>query len=545
MGGGHAEAQVANSTPAAIRWNREFREPLENKRLRWSAYSVCRRTLGCALLISAMSWGLAPQLPDRKTEPSMVPKACAPGSQSRELIQEIEANLPADVNERSEILARVAKLLWPCDRSGARQRWEGAFELSSTGTSPEFPKSPESLTQVEYSAYHVFTTSSPGKTQARIIKDLVNFGQFGLAISLMRSLPKQQSQPASSAVAEGIPFLARTDQDLPNALVLIPMHFARQSPGKSVRLWNEILTKFDRFPYAAASDYIRALPKGEFQTELALDATLQHFSRQNMAVDDVAASGYQIEQFMTFLSTLDREAMKKGALLVERKLDRLRDQSAGWREFSQRYAKRLCDMGVDDPDCEATASPAATKPRSASTAAIPEKVRKILEVGRTRNAALVAAKTDLAKAENLVLSLDDVTDRADLYASLGESLMKDDRKNARRFIEKAVALLTENTDDKAKMLITTIRVAKAARLVDDKTLADALRTGLHMLSDDTFVPSESVEHASCEASAIQLLGMWARIDPENALDRIHAIADRNIRARALTEMAEQVQSKGL
>src|SRR5260221_478649 len=68
--------------------------------------------------------------------------------------------------------------------------------------------------------------------------------------------------------------------------------------------------------------------------------------------------------------------------------------------------------------------------------------------------------------------------------------------------------------------------------------SEILQLGLVVMGKDSLIPEADFEELAYIHNGVSLLGLWAQVDPENALSRIKGIPDQKIRVLALLAVAE-------
>jgi hypothetical protein len=462
------------------------------------------------------------------------------------LLKDVDNELGASYGSfRADGEARLAALYYPMNQAEAFRLWEDAFfavnGLKNTTVGVGTSKPLDSSSTVKLAAYIKGREATPASVKARIIRDLLRVGRREKAIEFLLLITRQDT-PAPADGVTTQPVLVQRDLELPTVLMAIPVAVWKTQPQESYEYFRQIVAKFDIFPYMAADGYISVKPAAPGHVHLVAKVLLLHFDGQDLDPRNMAATRIALEQFTRILSDFDEADAKEGAHLVVSKLRQLKEK--GWAPNTHTIQQAVCGYlteGSAEKNELCAAQQAASNPAVDSSQFLPPEVRKIMEAHKTREEALGLARSDLSKAESLAAGIDEPLVRADLLADLAVAAWKDKENSAdaARIFKQALATLSEaKVEKKSEYLESVIRLSLVASRYSRTDFPRTLQLGLVVMGEDSLRPQDDFEEMAYIDNGVLLLGLWARLDPRNALSRIKAIPDQKIRVLAMLAAAE-------
>ncbi|MBZ5538511.1 MAG: hypothetical protein LAO31_21410 [Acidobacteriia bacterium] len=452
------------------------------------------------------------------------------------LADEIESGLHGCEDEfRAYGTARLGKIVYRFDKERARRLWVESFN-SSLGLKPKSAllEASEEGGAPQLNAYRRATEESPGKTQAMIFRSLVGVGDLDLADEMLMRLPKQKLLHASKTT-KFLPISIGTQEELADALLMMPRARWKQSPREAQKEFMEIVNKFDDLPYMQAAGYLKLQTNSPEYSQGTAQVLIDHFSLRDLSEENPVVSMKTLRQFENLLPSLGPVYAARGARLLTRKLDALEADSARWKTWRQQFDARLCMYLETDP-AEACRAHETTPPRD-----LPAPVKEIIDEGKTRRDILVAAEKDPQRGVQLANLLPKGVDRGEALADLAELLGQQNPEDSKRLLKEALDMIEhDRTAQKSRILRALTIVGKIAANLDPDLFQAAIDAGISLIGDDTFERTDDVTRWAYVDSAVNFLGLWMTKNPDKALARVRTLPDSELRVRVLLSAAQSL-----
>lgn len=469
-----------------------------------------------------------------------LPKSTPKDDLLQQLLNEIEGELRGTKDAyQASGYAHLARLYFRRDPDRAERLWTDAFYSTlSMERKSTLLTIGSGTAEMQANTYRRATEETPAKVQAAIFRDLADAGQLKLAAELLIHLPRYAS-PQLTKGATFLPIMLRNEADLVRALLRIPELSCEKSPDESIWQFGEILSRFENFPYSQAQSYLKTASTRPEVARTAGELLLAHLASRKLDPENLAVSGSALREFAGLLPALEPMHASRGARLMKQKLDALVDKSERWNSMRTLIEPQVCRYL--DSDKHDSCKNANSNPNEGRLPPdLPTGVKETLELERAKRAAVEAAKENPDNAVKIAESIRNEISRAEVFVELAAALRQDNPARARELIGQAIDLLEQGKSvSKSKKMQAINRVALVAMHLDGQLFLRTVKMGVVVLGEDSLEPGDNqdIERIAFVESAVRLLGLWTKAEPENALRRIRSLLDSGIKLRALIEAA--------
>ena len=485
-------------------------------------------------------------------------KKNTPNENTQTLLDQIEKDMyVVSPKLRARAQTDLARFYVPYNREKSKLLWQDAFNaslqleevnlaLSLSNTSLQNPQGKNSNPAPDFNpgaaAYKLATLDSPASIQAAIIRDLVSAGELELATQYLYLLPKRKMDKPKPG-ATPLPLTNRRYQELPQALVLLPLSIAKRNPDQAELVFEEVVKKFESFPYSVAGPLIKQKDTNpEFGRQIAR-VVMTHFSSRELAPGDPGGSMDALNQLIALLPLLPPETATLGAEHIVEKLKKLQKDSPFFQKTGPRIESKVCVYIIKDQDAEKNGSP--KQPCSQGTApastpagdaapppSLPAELNTYLLRANKRGQIDKLSETDPDKAVDMAKSVDDPDERAELLANLSRKYIGKEQDKANQLLNEALGILKSRSSlESSQQLWSLVTIASLARGEDMDLFKQAVHLGVTHLKTDIFsnFNENEMEGILYKDAAIDLFGLWYLADFEEARTATLQIKDPEIR----------------
>lgn len=308
-------------------------------------------------------------------------------------------------------------------------------------------------------------------------------------------------------------------------------------------LLEELLAKFQHFPYVVTSDLLKSLRSEGLYSALAFRAICRQFERVPILQPD-SSSHAEFTNFVALLRVLNSDATRVGANIVEKKLSELPTDTAEWRNFAEQERRAICDLGQPQNFKCTRQVEEAGKQKDAYGLPGPPELASILKTARVRRAALSALSTDPRKSAELALSLEEPDERAELLLDLAEKASDQKSAASEALMDMAVDLLDRNESSRIPALRAVLHLLRITSTRSDEKFAKSSAIAMRMIMKDDNNSQESYEAVVRSDLTLQIISSCALLHKDDALERVRAITDGRTRTAGLLLIAEKLAQEG-